>query len=355
MTRCSLFVLTMLAAGIAPAAVSAVPYEVAGVKLDVTAAPENSELMLGEPGYVLFKVANRSDRNLRIMVGGDYRNQLGRPDSFQFEVVGINDEHVQQPDSGMQMGGITHAAKLPAKGEYVFRLFLPHWATFKKPGPYTIAVHRKLELVPDDGTDAFRLKTEDVEVTATATITIVPFDDAKMGKLIAGLGARIRALKPNHSDENAEQMLAAIHDERAIPHWIVLAEKPHFSPRITACRALGHYKTDEAFEALKKLLKTTAADVRGSATTLELDESSAKGVRGWAIHAIATSPHPKALPLLWTFADDPDDGVRLTVLHKAAELKTPEARAIIRRMTSDATAMVRDEAIRYQKSIAAGN
>ena len=43
-------------------------------------------------------------------------------------------------------------------------------------------------------------------------------------------------------------MLAAIHDERVIPHWIVLAEKPYYSPRIVACRALGHYKTDEAFE-----------------------------------------------------------------------------------------------------------
>ena len=44
--------------------------------------------MLGEPGYVLFKVTNQSDRNLRIMVGGDYRNRLGRPDSFKIEVVG---------------------------------------------------------------------------------------------------------------------------------------------------------------------------------------------------------------------------------------------------------------------------
>ncbi len=127
--------------------------------------------------------------------------------------------------------------------------------------------------MPDDGTDPFRPKTDNVEVTTTATITIVPLDDAKMGKLIASLGAKIRALKPNHSDEMAEQMLAAIHDERIIPYWIVLAEKPYYSPRIVACRALGHYKTDEAFETLKKLLKTTSDDVRGSATTLEGDDA----------------------------------------------------------------------------------
>lgn len=354
MTRWSLIVLTMFVAGIAPVAVSAGPYEVAGVKLDITAAPENSEFMLGEPGYVLFKVANQSDRNLRIMIGGDYRNRLGRPDSFKVEVVGINAEKVQQPDSGMQMGGITHAGKLPAKGEYVFRLFLPDWATFEKPGRYTITIRRKLELVPDDGTDPFRLKTDNVEVTTTATITIVPLDDAKMGKLIASLGAKIRALKPNHSDAMAEQMLAAIHDERVIPHWIVLAEKPYYSPRIVACRALGHYKTDEAFEALKKLLKTTSDDVRGSATTLEGDEGCAKAVRHWAIHGIGTSPHPKALPLYWTFANDPYYGVRLWVVQKAGQLKTPEARAIIQKMTSDENEIVRNEALRYQKLLTTG-
>ncbi len=123
MTRWSLIVLTMFVAGIAPVAVSAGLYEVAGVKLDITAAPENSEFMLGEPGYVLFKVANQSDRNLRIMIGGDYRNRLGRPDSFKVEVVGIKAEKVQQPDSGMQMGGITHAETV---GERRIRLsFIP--------------------------------------------------------------------------------------------------------------------------------------------------------------------------------------------------------------------------------------
>ena len=73
----------LLLVGVVPDALCAAPYEVAGVKLDVTAAPEKMEFMVGEPGYVLFKIANLSDRNVRIMVGGDYRNRLGRPDSFQ--------------------------------------------------------------------------------------------------------------------------------------------------------------------------------------------------------------------------------------------------------------------------------
>src|SRR5882762_4210576 len=111
MMRWSLMVLPMLVAGVAPVAVVAAPFEVAGVKLEITAVSENTTFMLGEPGYVLFKVANLSDRN-----------RLGRPDSFKVEVVGAEGKMTPQPDSGMQMGGIIHAERLPAKGERVFRL-----------------------------------------------------------------------------------------------------------------------------------------------------------------------------------------------------------------------------------------
>jgi len=93
---------------------------------------------------------------------------------------------------------------------------------------------------------------------------------------------------------------------------------------------------------------------RWKATTLEGDEGCAKAVRHWAIHGIGTSPHPKALPLYWTFANDSYYGVRLWVVQKAGQLKTPEARAIIQKMTSDENEMVRNEALRYQKLLTTG-
>lgn len=352
--RWSLAILPVLMAGIAPWAVRAAPYEAAGVQVDITAVPEPSEVMMGEPSCVLFNVANRSDRDLRIMVGGDYRNRLGRPDSFKVEVVGSDGKKVPQPDAGFDKGGITSAENLPAKGDYVFRLFLPHWATFKKPGRYTMTIRRKLELVPNDGTDAFSRKPTAIDVAATATIEIVPADAAKLGKLIARWGEQMLD-RSSEGAERAEQMLNAMHDERVIPYFATLAEKPHFSPRIAAARALGKYNSDEAFEALKKLTKTTAANIRDSTTTLALAESSAKSVHGWAVHSIAASPHPKAIPFLWTFANDPSHAVRLTLLHKAAELKTLEARGIIQKMTNDRHETVRNEALRYQKLLAKEN
>jgi len=49
MMRWSLMVLPMLVAGVAPVAVVAAPFEVAGVKLEITAVSENTTFMLGEP------------------------------------------------------------------------------------------------------------------------------------------------------------------------------------------------------------------------------------------------------------------------------------------------------------------
>ena len=343
--------LSLTVAAITPVSAQPAADEVADVKLQAAAVLNKQEIMLGEPGYVSFRVSNPTDRAMLIMVGGDYRNRLGRPNSFTVEVVGADGKRVAQPDAGFDMGGIMSAQKLPGQGEYSFSLFLPHWATFEKPGRYTVTVRRKLQVVPDDGKDAFGHKPITIEVTATTALTVVPTDQAKLGRIIAELGPKM--LDRNSTEaERAGQMLAAIHDERVIPHFVALAQKPHPSPRFAACATLGQYKSDAAFAALQKLAKTTGADLRDSATTLELAESSADGVRHAAVHAIGVSPHPKAIPLLWTFANDRYEGVRLTVLHRAAEVKTAEARAIIKQMTCDKEERVRNEAERYRKQLA---
>jgi hypothetical protein len=325
---------------------------VAGVKFDVTAAADKPTVMLGEPTYVSFKVANRTGRNLLVMVGGDYRNRLGRPESFKVDVVGADGKKVPQPDAGPGMGGITSAQKLPANGAYTFRLFLPNWATFERPGRYTLTIRRRLELVPDDGGDPFRRKPDVVDVSATATVTVVPTDPVRLGKVIARLGDRMLDRTDSDRAERAEKMLAAINDVRVVPYFAALAAVPHSSPRFAACGPLGRYQTDEAFEALKKLAGTTGADIRASATTLKLAETSADGVRHAAAHALAGSPHPKAIPFLWTMANDRYYGVRLTVLQKAAEMRTPEALDILLRMSCDQNETVRNEALRYLKKLA---
>ena len=136
-----------------------------------------------------------------------------------------------------------------------------------------------------------------------------------------------------------------------IPHFIKLAARPRPEHRMTAGDVLSRFGTDEAFAALKKLADTTAADLRGSATTVELEESSAAGVRHSAVGAIGKCPHPDALPLFWSHADDEYYGTRITVLHRAAEVKSLKARAIIEKMTTDTNETVRNEAIRYREKL----
>ena len=317
----------------------------------VSAMPEQPEYMLGEPGTVLFKVANRSGNNLGLVTGGDYGNAFGRPESFRVTVVDADGQQVRQPVAGMQTGGLVGPDELPAKGQYVFRLFLPHWATFDKPGRYTMTIRRKLELVPfEDGVWVIDGKREIIDVSATTTVSIIANDPVNLGKIIAKLGDTM--LGDNYEQaERAEKVLIAMHDDRVVPYFVRRADQTYPSNCQAACRALGHYNDDRALETLNKIMKTTASDI-DYATTRELAESSADNLRHSAIHAIRESPHPKAIPLLWTFANDPYHEVRLTILLKAAELHTPEAHSVIKKMTTDDNERVRNQAIFYQKQLA---
>jgi HEAT repeat protein len=115
---------------------------------------------------------------------------------------------------------------------------------------------------------------------------------------------------------------------------------------------LGKFKTDEAFAALKGVYATTGPDLGDSAATPEAADSAANGVRHFAASAIASCGHPDALPfLLKTVVNDSYSAVRMTVLHKAFEVKSPEARAVIAKLTDDLDERVRKEAQRYAKEL----
>jgi HEAT repeat protein len=145
--------------------------------------------------------------------------------------------------------------------------------------------------------------------------------------------------------------LGAINDERVIPFFIELSKAPSMERRYAACANLAKYNNDQAYETLLRLMKTTGAEMRASATTMALAESSAEAVRHYALIELGKSPHPKALPLFWTFAKDDDYRVRLWVLHRAYQLQSPEALKIIKELTKDKDATVSAEAQRFEKEI----
>ncbi len=330
-----------------------VPPKENSMGLTASVTLDKKEVMLGEPMYFTFAVANPTDAAWQFEEGGDYRNRLGRPNSFAVAVTGPDGKAVPQPDSGMDMGGISTLVKLPADGSAAFRpLFLPHWATFDKPGEYTVTVKRRVGLVPADAEDGFRAKATPVNLSATAKITVTPTDAKRMGALIDELAADMLDPKSPESDRATKKLLA-IRDPRVIPHFIELGKRPRLEARYAACEALGKFNTDEAFAALKALYATTGADLKGSAINAQLEESSANGVRHAAIGAILDCGHPDALAFGWkTAIDDGYDGVRMTVLHKAYEVKSPAARKVIAALLTDADDRIRGEAKRYTELLA---
>ena len=99
--------------------------------------------MLNEPVFLSFEIRNYSPQALCLGVGGDYRNSLGRPDSFTVTVNRADGTAVPQPKA-VGFGGISGCAYIPVAESHIIKLFLPHWALFEETGSYTINVKRRM-------------------------------------------------------------------------------------------------------------------------------------------------------------------------------------------------------------------
>jgi hypothetical protein len=315
-------------------------------EIKATLIPEKTTIMLGEPTRLSFLVTNKSNLDLDVIVGGDYENALGRPDSFKVTVVDENQKPVPQPVAEPDFGGMFGPQKLPANGSYAFSLFLPHWATFEKTGSYTIMAERKLELGPyvKGNWDPQQKRTAHL-AQAEAKIEVVALDSVKMGQLIEEYG---RAFLTNDGGK-AGDALSYIHDERTLPFLLKALETNSYSQRFAAIQVLAKYNSDRALDGLKKSMGTTGADFAGRVTRPELGDSLADNIRHGAACALSQSPHPGAIPFLLTQRHDSYYGVRLDVVHALGKMKAEAAVPMLTEMTGDQNEMVSGEARRYLK------
>ncbi len=342
----SILLLGALALSMHASPVAAEIYAVNGQSIEITLAPDQPTMMLGEPVNLSFVVHNHSDQDLQVMQGGDYRNALGRPESFTVSVTGKDGKSVPQPDAGGNRGGLMGPQKVPALGSYTFKLFLPHWATFEEPGIYTITARRILEVSPPGASNWRDSKTlTKVDVQASTSIEVVPFDAQKMGELIAVLG-EVALTGPSDKAQAATYTLSVIQDERVVPYFVKLLEKRSSERKFAALRVLGNYKSEDAFQALKRGMQTTGKDI-GNASTVERAEESAGMVRHAAANALAGNKHPRAIPYLLTHRHDSSEAVRITILHVLGGMKPAAARPLLQEMSRDQSKRVSDEAKRY--------
>jgi hypothetical protein len=125
-------------------------YSVNGALIEVSLQPDKPVIMLGEPIHLSFIVRNLSKTDLTFSEGGDYRNQLGRPESYDVRAVRSDGKLVSKPVL-FSRGGLVSGVKAPAGGAATRDLFLPHWAPFEETGIYTITCKRTLSFVGSDG------------------------------------------------------------------------------------------------------------------------------------------------------------------------------------------------------------
>ncbi len=327
--------------------VDAATYRAGAWPLEVSVAPDRPSVLLGEPAWLSFTVKNLSEENLQLLVGGDYGNELGRPSSFQIKTTRSDGKWVSQPDVGESSGGLVGPQALSAGGSYVFRLFMPHWATFTEAGNYTITCRRTLQVFrPDSGAiDLRRQPTVDVVADARTTLQVQPPDPEQMGRLIADLGETMVRAEGNKPGDEATITLAWIDDPRVVPYFRRAFALRSYALKFIAVQVLARFATDEAFEGLRLAMQTRAADF-DSTSGEPLPEVAAK-IRSAAAAALSRSKHPRAREFLLNFRRDEVEEVRLTVLHAIGRLPPAEALPLVREMTADPSPRVSEEARHY--------
>ena len=314
--------------------------------VDVTVVPDQPTITLGEPTWLSFKVTNRSDEGLQILVGGDYQNDLGRPASFTIRTVGQDGKWVAQLDAGDGTGGLIGPRDLPPGGSQVFRLFVPHWATFTEAGSYTFICRRTLQLLrPAPDGNFVKQPTSDVSVEVRTKLGVLPRDADRMGRLIAELGETMLRAGGEKAGDDPTVGLAWIDDPRVVPYFRRALKIRSYALKFVAVYALGKFATEEALEGLKAGMATSAADF--DYTRSESSGQLAVNIRVAAAGALSRCPHPQAREFLLAQRHDEAESVRLAVLHAVARLPPAQAKPLLEETTRDQSAFVRDEAQRY--------
>lgn len=336
-----IFILLILAVLVSQTSqVTCESYAVDGYEIQTRLVPDKTTIMLGEPVYVSFIVDNHSEQDLDVIIGGDYRNRLGRKGRFTVIVQGEDNRQVPQPDAGPGMGGTEGPRKVPAGGNHAFRLFLPHWATFQEVGNYTMVASRTLSLRKHTSElgNLMEFGTQ-VQMRASTKFRVVPLDEEKMGDIINRLGSAMFSKYTGESEE-ASDALDYIQDERVIPYLIRASETNRYVLKFSALWALSKFDSESAFKALQKGLET---------------EGEHNNIYHVAAGALARSPHPGAIPYLLSKRQHPYEGVRLTILHVLGEMKPEEAIPILQEMAHDESEGIRAEAKRYLELLSKKN
>lgn len=293
-----------------------------GYRFEVNLIPDKAEIMLGEPIFLSFEIRNLSNVDLSFPEGGDYRNRLGRPESYKIKSTRIDGKEVPVPQIDMHFGGLIGERKVKKNGGIqVIRLFLPLWSPFAETGEYNIVCEKSLSLGNDEDKPKnlrFSFKNA-TSVTVKTKLKVVKKNQSKFGEIIKYWGEEIFNTTANNRGYEAVRALEYIDDQRVVAPLIkaVRSEK-EFSVRDSAIRLLGKFNHARAFEAIISQMNHPVNSIRSSVVT-----------------ALSTIQNPKAFEFILKLRNDEDKWVRLSVMQALGRKKTSQSIEIIKEMLKE--------------------
>ncbi|MCY1059757.1 hypothetical protein [Nannocystis sp. SCPEA4] len=307
--------------------------DVLGRKLAVSLEPDRRTIRQDEPLYLSFQVQLVAGEPLILIEGGDYRNHLGRPESYVLAAIDLErGRSLPIRDAGPQLGGVIGGRRLSVDRPFTKRLLLAQWVRFDGAGAHRIVIDKQLRCAVEPWTaESIRRPAAEIGVQVTTTLEVLPPAPEALGSVIDELGRRTLSSGDTVWRE-AEQALATIEDVRVISHYVRLRQHPG-ERSFVALKRLCRHGTDEALDALGQALADPA-------------------YRSYEIVVgLGTNPHARALELLWSFRRDEAPNIRLAVLQGVLKWRPADCSERMRMFLDDPDPGVREEARRLVEEL----
>ncbi len=291
-----------------------------GDTFEVRLRLQKTTIMIGEPIYMDFEIKNLSKYALGVLDGGDNRNEFGRPESYDIKIIGPNGTALPKKQL-MTFGGGLSYRKCAVSSVLPIRLYVPHWGEPTKPGDYRIILKKNLVVRKYDEKNQIYLDRDGVNVEIEKNLKVIANDRRSMRGVVDSIGSALVS-----GDITASKLVPFSNDERIIPYIEGAALN---NPSLI--RNLSKFRSDRALEIIVSRISD------------EKDE-----VRHTVAGALSKSNHPNSKRHLISMRKDSYRGVRLTVLHYLATVKTAESTKMIEEMVNDQDQqMIGPEARRY--------
>lgn len=301
--------------------------------------PDKAEFMLDEPMRLTMAVTNTSS--------GPIAFQPVKDENVCFNVKDEQGKTIGRRHGGMAACCFIFDGKAPSVvtigtgRTFKIPILFSRFHAFAAPDKYQVEIEIS-GLLDGNGRELLD------HYTAACALTVLPNDEKKLCSLIDSIGgATLKTFSKSSPDAEA---LAVLRHERAVPWLVKLLQTREYWKRDMALMALRKFKTDEAFDALKRALETRAGDIDKHPTIT--DEGAAIELRKSAAYALVECPYPNARSFILSQNKNPHYEIRLAALRAAFLTRDESSLAILNAASKDENENVRNAARNHLEEMA---